>query len=411
MSFLNYNEYKKYLILNLIYELGPISRTRLAEITGYIPTVITNIVKEMLDEQLIVESGSLNSGLGRRRMLLSMNNEYICALGISISMTSILFIVNTINGDILKRVERPLPKGCTSKEIINTLLTELSVILKDFEHHRILGIGICDPGIWDAENDQSIYSVRFKDWKNIPLKSLVTEATHLPVMISGGNSMIPLGEQHFGCAQGINDLLCIELGNGIGSNFMCNGMAIRGHNGFAGEIGHTIIDNCSEMCYCGNSGCMEQNCALPYIKNSILASLRNGVFSLLQNHLDSFDDLSIDDILWAIERNDNLCSHYVFESAARIGIAVANLINILDPECIVFYGELTKLGDCFIEEIKRSAKKHVIPFARTVDFRVSTLGDSIRPLGASTVIFQNFLKSDSFLWINRFNKEVIVGTE
>ena len=92
MAFLSYPDYKRYLILNLIHRCGPISRTRLAELTDYIPAVITGIVKELMDAQLVIEKGSAYAGQGRRRALLQINNDYICAVGISISEASEIFL-------------------------------------------------------------------------------------------------------------------------------------------------------------------------------------------------------------------------------------------------------------------------------------------------------------------------------
>ena len=190
MEFLNYPEYKRYLILNLIYRFGPISRTRLMELTDYIPATVSNIVKELLEEQLIVEQGFAYAGQGRRRTLLEINNNYICAFGVSISQASILAIVSTIQGDILKRIEHPLEKEASSGAIVDIVLSLLSQLSEEFSDRKVLGIGICDPGIIDPINNQSISSVRFSDWQNIHLKAAVEERTHLPVRSAAAVVMI-----------------------------------------------------------------------------------------------------------------------------------------------------------------------------------------------------------------------------
>lgn len=400
MTFLNYPDYKRYLILNLIHRCGPISRTRLADLTDYIPAAITAIVKELLDAQLIIEGGSAYAGHGRRRTLLQINDDYICAAGVSISEASVLMVVTDLGGTLRKRVEHPLQKNCSAKEVVDTVLRYLPPLLEEFSDKKILGIGICDPGILDPKSGRAISSVRFRDWDDIHLKEAVEHHTGLPVRIASGNVVWALAEQRYGAAQGLQDFVGIELGKGIGMSFAANGLVVKGHNGFAGEIGHTVVQDSRSMCYCGNRGCVEQMAALPYIRHAIEAQLKQGIYSVLRRRVQEGMPLTLEDIRWALDQGDKLCVHIVEEAAERIGLAVANVINLLDPACVVFYGEMVSLGDVFLNAIKRTAEDHTLFMLGKPEFRISALMENAYPIGAAAMLFTDFLKSDHFKWLS-----------
>ena len=399
MAFLSYPDYKRYLILNLIHRCGPISRTRLAELTDYIPAVITGIVKELMDAQLVIEKGSAYAGQGRRRALLQINNDYICAVGISISEASVLMVVSDLGGNLLQREAYPLQPGCAASEVVDTVLNNLPPLLEAFSDRKILGIGICDPGVLDPHSGRAISSVRFSDWGDVHLQEAVQTHTGLPVRVASGNVVWALAEQRYGAAQGLQDFVGIGRGKGIGMSFVTNGLVVKGHNSFAGEIGHTVVQESDALCYCGNRGCVEQTAALPYIRNEISRALRQGVHSVLRQRLGAEQTPAVSDIRWALDQGDKLCMHIVQEAAARIGVAVANVVNLLDPACVVFYGELVALGDVFLNAIKRAVCDHTLFMLGKIDFRVSALMENAEPIGAATMLFADFLKSDNFKWL------------
>ena len=154
------------------------------------------------------------------------------------------------------------------------------------------------------------------------------------------------------------------------------------------------------MCYCGNRGCMEQTASLPYIQQTIGAQLKHGVYSVLRHRVRDGDSIALEDIRWALDQGDKLCTHIVQEAAGRIGLAVANIINLLDPACVVFYGEMVSLGDVFLDTIKRTAENHTLFMLGKPEFRISTLMENAYPIGAATMLFTDFLKSDHFKWLS-----------
>lgn len=400
MTFLDYHDYKRFLVLNLIYHSGAISRTGLTELTGYMPAVIGSIVKDLISEKLIVETGSIYSGQGRRRTLLEINHRQICAIGVSISSDSIYYIVSTIRGDMLRSFTQTISNNASSNEIIQTLIDTLKQLLAEFSNRQILGIGISDPGIMDPTEEFSIQSVRFQNWNNVHIKEIVERETGLPVRITTRHALVALAEQNFGAAQNMSDFVCLELSVGIGLSFACNGMVVKGHSAMAGEIGHTLVHTNDAVCYCGNVGCIEQSTAWPCIKERLEDACRRGVQTCLNTICNDLRKLTIADVRYALDRNDRLCTRIVQESGELIGIALANVINLLNPECVIFNGDMVQLGDVFLDEIKRSASRHIMPYFSGITYTISPLMENALPIGAATLFFREFLKSENFQWLS-----------
>ena len=404
MKFLNYQDYKKYLILNLIYHSGAISRTKLAQVTDYIPAVIGGIVKELMDERLVVETGTVQSGQGRRRTLLEINNAHICAIGISISSDSVYSIVSTIRGDLLSCDVQTIPAGSAPSEILSMIAETVNRLLKEFSDRHILGIGISDPGVMDPTEEYSIQSVRLRDWRDVHLKSYIERATGMPVRISTRHVLAALAEQNFGAAQNMSDFICVELSNGFGLSFACNGSVVKGHSAMAGEIGHTLVHTNDKICYCGNAGCVEQSTAWPSLKERIMEAQSKGVRTLLGDS--GSHDLTLMDVRRALDQGDRLCTRLVQESARLIGLALSNVINLLNPEGVIFFGDMIQLGDVFLDEIKRSADSHALPFLSPVSYRISPLMENALPIGAATMLFREFLKADNFQWLSDLQDDI-----
>lgn len=407
MTFLSYKNYRRYLVLNLIHSFGSISRTRLADITGYRPAAIGEIISELMEEQLIVETGSAHVGQGRRRTLLEINGSYICAIGMYISASSVTYAVSTIHGVILKTVETEIPESSSSSQLIAQIIATLRGLIQEFSHLKILGIGICDPGhdpgVLDTSTDFSVSFVHFNDWIHYDLRSILEESVGLPVETSSTSILISVAEQKFGAANGMNDFICLELCNGIGMSFFSNGSVVKGAAGMAGQIGHTVVHSNDRICYCGKPGCAEYSSSFPAIKANIISALNNGVASVLNTFYDRSRELTVSDVRRALDQHDKMCMHYVKEAAGIMGIAIANAVNMLNPEAVIFHGYMLELGDYFITALKEAILDNTLSYlCSSIVFKVSDISlDSMLPLGAAAMIFNSYLNTEEFKWILR----------
>lgn len=403
----DYRLLRRYTILNYLNHFGSLSRKKLIALTDYRPASVTELVKELIEEGLVVESGQLIGGIGRRRTLLSLNNNSICAIGVLLSYYNVTYVLSQMDGTIVEKSEIRVDDP-HAPDLAGQVTGEILRLIKNHPEREVVGIGLADPLFDEAHFNftsslPQVYE-QYVDWARMELPRLLEKSVDVPVRAFSANALPALAEQHFGSAKGKTDVVCIELSNGLGSSVIAGGTLVTGYQGRAGEFGHTTINFGLEnrtMCYCGKTGCVEADAAFPYIRNNIRSALKNGTFSALLDFYNPDTALTVRDIRRGLDMGDILCEHYVRESARRIGAAIANIVNVLNPEIIVLFGFMTELGDFFINEIKSILRRNTLVFLRDYQVVVNTEMEEIMPLGAAAEMFSEYLHSDDFSYIYR----------
>lgn len=398
--------HKRQLILNIINHLGPISRTELITLTDYRPASVTTIIRDLLDEKLVSEVGYSSQGYGRRRAMLEINKEYLCAIGMSIFQDKVIYIVSQIDGTILYEDTRNISSGVSRGALVEEIISDVRKLLKDFSDKRLIGIGISeppyDPTLYQPSHTLKANVTDFNQWIHQNLKPRLEELSGLLVETYSGVAMPAMAEQRFGVAKGIQNFICVELSNGIGASICCNGKPVVGATGIAGELGHTVIDysNASQnVCYCGRVGCVEGNTAYPALVSQITAALDRGVLSALNSYPERGSNITVEAIRRALDENDRLCMHFVKESATRIGVAVSNAVNLLNPEMVVFYGFMLGLGDYFIQHLENALRENVGSLSCDFEINTSDSMENAFPLGTVAEIFSSYLEQDNYKWV------------
>ena len=407
----NSHSFKRYLILNIISHLGPISRTELIELTDYRPASVSDIIKELLDENLIVETGFSSNGYGRKRTMLEINKGYLCAVGISFTNESVTYLVSDVDGSIISKDIREINRNDSKEDLIQKVTQQVADLLIQHRDKRIVGIGISeplfDPTAYQYGNSLVSNYLHFNDWIRFALKPKLEETFGLLVESYSGVTMPVMAEHRYGIAKGVQNFICVELSNGIGSSICCNGMPIAGANGVAGELGHTVIEygNRKNLCYCGKPGCVEVETAYPALVNAIMSGINQGVFSVLKPG----EPITVESIRDALEAGDKMCMHFVKEAALRIGVVIANAVNLLNPELVVLHGFMLELGPYFLQCLEQSMKENVLTIASNFDLRISDSMETLLPLGAVAEIFSSYLHSNDYQWVYQLNKSETGG--
>lgn len=397
--------HRRDLILNIINHLGPISRVELIDLTDYRPASVTAIIKELLDEKLIVESGYSSNGHGRKRIMLEINKTHLCAIGISFFPKHITYIVLQIDGKILHEDTIAIESEISKAEIIQSITTHVATLLDAFQDKEIVGIGISEP-----LNDPAAYQytdiianhVHFNDWVHLELKPKLEAFSGLLVETYSGVAMPVIAEQRFGVAKGARDFICVELSNGIGASIYCNGMPVVGAHKNAAELGHTVVNytqTSPELCYCGKPSCVEHSTAFPALVAQLKSALNRGVFSVLNSYLDESQKITVQAVRKALDAHDQMCMHYVKEIAIHLGVAIANAINLLNPEMVVLFGFMLDLGDYFLNQLETSIRENVFTPVSNFEIRTSKSTESIFSQGAAAEIFSSYLKEETHKWI------------
>lgn len=397
---------KRNLILNLIAHLGPISRTMLIDLTDFRPASISAIIKDLMDERLIVEAGFCSVGHGRKRAMLEINKSHLCAIGISFSGRSVSYLVAQIDGTILDESTTPMEDEMSKEVLVRCITDHISQLLEQFRNKQMIGIGISDP-LYDPSGYVSEHSLltnyaHFNDWVHLQLKPKLEALSGLQVETYSGVQLPAMAEQRFGVAKGAQNFICVELSNGIGSSICCNGMAVAGAKGVAGEMGHMVVEfdsGSQKLCYCGKPGCVETTTAYPALVAELQAALDRGVFSSLKTYLDEDGKITTKAIRQALDEGDRMCMYCVRQVARRLGVVIANAVNLLNPELVVLYGFMIELGDYFLNQLEINIRENVLSVSSDFEIKTSASMETIMPLGAVAEIFASYLHSADYRWV------------
>jgi len=398
--------HKKYLLLNLIHHLEPISRTELSELTDYRPASISTIIRDLMDEGFIIETGFASNGPGRKRTLLEMNKTHLCAIGLSFSPRHVSYLVSQVDGTILHQSKEAIDPSASKDVLVAEVLEQISILINSFHSRKLIGIGISeppyDPAFYHPSNSLLDNYTHFNSWVHQKLKPQLEKLSNLPVQTYSGVTMPAMAEYRFGVAKGIQNFICVELSNGIGASICCNGIAVSGEYGKAAELGHTVINynpNTSKLCYCGKPNCIETSTAFPALVSRISKALDDGVLSILKSYPEIQNGITLEAIRWALDMEDPMCRYYVKDIAVHLGVAISNAVNLLNPKMVVLYGFMIELGDFFLQELKSSIQENVFAPLRNFEICISNSTETLFGLGAVAEIYSYFFKEDNYRWI------------
>jgi glucokinase len=233
-----------------------------------------------------------------------------------------------------------------------------------------LGVGIGSPGPLDRERGIVIVTPNL-GWKNFPLRDEVAQRVGLPATLDNDANCATYGEWWLGAARGARNVVGLTIGTGIGGGLILEGQLYHGASDVAGEIGHTTIDSTGRRCKCGNYGCLEAYASGPNIAERAREALAADDGSMLPSLVGGdLDRITAATVYEASARGDELARQVVRETAQFLGIGVANLLNIFNPDVVVLAGGVTQAGDALFEplraEVRRRAFKPAVDACRIV---------------------------------------------
>jgi glucokinase len=257
----------------------------------------------------------------------------------------------------------------------------------DLDMKQVRGIGIGAPGAVDPESGRVIFAPNLS-WVDVPLKKELEKQLGLPVFVENDANVCTLGVYSTELETKPRQMVGIFLGTGIGAGMILNGQLYSGFNRSAGEIGHMILEVGGPKCGCGNRGCFEALAGRQAIFRNIQAAVKEGQKTVLTEMLGTdLGDMRSGDLRKAIRRGDKLVERVVEEAAEYTGIAVANVINLLNPEAIAIGGGIIDaLEDEMMAIIIETARDYALPgTAKGIEIFASKLGDDAGIVGAAVL--------------------------
>ena len=387
------------LIMECIREKGSISRADIAQITGLTPASVSKITKDLIEQNLIKENGYGQSSGGRPPVLLELNASAGYIIGVDLGPEILEVIITDLEADLLISNHEDLD-NLEQDYVLNELIDLIHLTIKESEINKeeLIGIGMAVHGLVNSETGISLFAPHYH-WREVPIKELIEEEFKLPTFIDNDVRTMALGERWFGKAQNFDNFITVNVSNGIGSGIVIDGELYQGSNYSAGEIGHIVVDNDGPQCSCGNYGCLESLASNPMIVKRAQKLIKQGAQTKICSLVDGdLEAITAADISKAANQGDEVAQEVLKETGRYLGIGLAYLINILNPELIIVVGEIIKSKDYifkYIEEVIES-KALEVP-AQQVNIAATDLGEQAATIGGVTLVLKELFAGPELL--------------
>lgn len=252
---------------------------------------------------------------------------------------------------------------------------------------QLRGVGIGAPGLIDAARGIVHSLVNVPGWHDVPLARRLSARLRAPVCVENDANLVALGEYRFGAGRGAHSLLCLTLGTGVGGGLVCDGRLYRGVSGSAGEIGHMVVDRGGARCGCGRRGCLEALVGTAAILRLGRQALRLGSPKL--RALVRREGRLMPRLIGRAARSGEMQAQRVWqEIGRRLGIGLANLVNLLNPDCIVLGGGIANNWSSFYPAMMKTLRADAMDVpGRAVRVLRGRLGDEAGILGAAVLVW------------------------
>ena len=382
-------------LLDALRRFAPLSRAELAARTGLNRSTVSIIVNSLIEEGLIQETDLQSSKVGRPGMLLELNPKGGFAIGIELGVDFISIILT----DFIARVQwREQVCSDPNEDQITILdcaatLTQHALDYGLSQGLRPLGIGMGVPGLVDLRQGKLIFAPNLH-WNNVPLRLIWSQRFNLPIFVENEANAAALGEYYFGAAQGVDSFIYLSAGIGLGAGIVLDGKLFRGSNGYASEVGHMTVDPNGELCGCGKRGCWETQVGPRAVLRRVRKTLESGVPSALCDLVEGdLERISFESVVQAASQGDSVALRALQEVGERLGIGVANLVNVFNPELIVLGGALNLASTILLPIVERLIRENALtPACENVRVAASAHGIDACLMGAVALVLDDILR-------------------
>jgi predicted NBD/HSP70 family sugar kinase len=378
-------------LLRLIYFHEPISRLDLSDLSGLSPATVTNLVGNMLEQGVVIPAGFEESQGGRPRETLVINPDYGRFIGVEVAETRIYTELFDLKLQPLGAVCLEIsPDENRPDTIVDYIVESIMRVKADVLNENIFGAGIGLPGIVDPVGGVSVFAPNW-GWRNVPLLAALRDRLDINFLLDNGKQALALAEARFGAGAGCNDLAVLLIGTGIGAGIFSNGKLMRGVTNSAGEWGHTCIDANGPPCRCGSRGCVETFVGGPGIIRHLTEVAPDSDFLQQPSQeaiVRALRDAGLEGDPVAVRVLDDV-THY-------LGLGIANLINMVNPQRVVIGGWCGELLNPYVlPRLNDAVKPYAldVPYQKTEFHPVRLEGVGIS-VGAASLVLETFLSGE-----------------
>jgi predicted NBD/HSP70 family sugar kinase len=376
-------------VLNLIKTHRQISRAELVKKTKLAGPTVSRIVQALIQEGLVSENGVGESIGGRKPILLTFQPDGRRVVGLDIRPQFIRGIVCNLSGDIIEESETPLKPRVSAEEAVDAIIDHVNALLRKSKTSRrdLAGIGLSIPGLIDHHTR----TVRFSPptgWRNMSIRQPIADYFGVPVIVDNTVEVMTLAEKVMGGEQSqlTNNLIFLYFGAGIGAGIINNGALFRGARYSGMEFGHTTIDLNGPECRCGNYGCLEALASERVLLRKVNERLSEAGLPEVE---------TVEQVAEIADRGDVDLGPVFTEMTTYLGVGIANMINLFNPDVIVLGGWPSVLSRHVLEPTRQIALRRSLEgMNEGVQMIPSTMGERSVVLGAASLVIQQFFKGE-----------------
>lgn len=360
-------------VLAALRERGRVSQAEIARITGLSRTTVHTLVAELKGSGVIheVEVGTPDFRGGRPAALLMLRDSSLTVVGIDFGHSHVGVAVADIGHNVLaeRRCDLDVSHNAraaldASTRMVDEVLTEARV-----DRKSVIGAGIGIPGPVDRARGAAGSATILPGWTDLRIGIEMRDRLAMPVEIENDANLGALAELTWGAGRDSSNFAYIKVATGIGAGLVIDGRLLRGTSGTAGEIGHTTLDESGALCYCGNRGCLETVASGPAIIK--LVGLVDGEVPTLSR------------IVELAVAGDLRCHRAISDAGHEIGVAVAGLCNLINPERVIVGGLLSRTGEVLLQPMRESIRRHAVQAAaETLDVLPAVFVERAELLGS-----------------------------
>ncbi|GAA1910442.1 ROK family transcriptional regulator [Streptomyces sodiiphilus] len=385
-------------MLDVIRAAGTISRVGLIKATGFTGATISTVVRRLIDDGLVVETGRAESTGGKPRVLLALNQSSRYAIGVHLDHAGITYVLTNLGGSVVARMSRAGAGATGPGEVVERMAEEIDGVIEGVGVDRslVLGLGLVSPGPLTATAGMQPTPPAMRHWEDFPLDGALREATGLPVVLDNDATAAALGEHWSGGVNGTSTFAAVYMGTGIGAGLLINGITYRGASGNAGEIGHICLDIDGPECWCGARGCTEVLAGPAAVVASALADPVVARAAGLDSGADrSRSSVAADfaAVTRAARRGQEGARALLEDSARHLAVAARTFANVMDLEQLVLTGpSLAIAGSVYLPVVQEELDRAF--FARAthpVTVRLSRSAATAPAIGAAALVLQSEL--------------------
>jgi N-acetylglucosamine repressor len=364
------------LLIELVRRAGSISRAELARQSQLSAPTVSAIVDSLMKRGILVETTTAPSSGGRPPVLLSVDPKAGYVVGIKLRGDGVTTVVCDLDAQIVSSNERYVPLVGDPMAALDAIEEETRRALRDaaIPASKVLGVGVGMSGVIDSAAGVCRFS-HLLQWHDVELAAPLRRRMGLPVWVENDVNTLAVAEKWAGDAHTASNFVTLSVGRGIGLGIVVDRSLYRGSHGAGGEFGHMIVEPGGPRCECGRFGCLEAMVGEGALRRRI--SERKG------------HDVSRAELLMLVEMGDSAALDIVDSAGRKLGLAVANMVTLLNPELLIICGEGTALGSAFVDPIVSSVREQTFAdLGRQLEIKIQSWGDEAWAVGAATLVLR-----------------------